>query len=176
MVNRCNGTIVFEDEDRDDYDLMVLDQRFEMVRPREHSAQIPPEDREKLEREFKGTGNRVNTLVCTPTLELGVDIGDLDAVLMRNVPPLPSNYWQRAGRAGRRHRMAVNLTYARTASHDRAYFADPMRLLGGLIEPPSFNLRNDVMLCKHVHAAVLTALYAAARPGASSDAVREQIR
>jgi ATP-dependent helicase YprA (DUF1998 family) len=176
MVNRCNGTIVFEDEDRDDYDLMVLDQRFEMVRPREHSAQIPPEDREKLEREFKGTGNRVNTLVCTPTLELGVDIGDLDAVLMRNVPPLPSNYWQRAGRAGRRHRMAVNLTYARTASHDRAYFADPMRLLGGLIEPPSFNLRNDVMLCKHVHAAVLTTLYAAARPGASSDEVREQIR
>jgi Helicase conserved C-terminal domain len=128
MVNRCTGTVVFEREEQDNYDLMVLDERFEMVRPREHSAQIPPEERERIERDFKGTGNRVNTLVCTPTLELGVDIGDLDAVLMRNVPPLPSNYWQRAGRAGRRQRMACNLTYARTASHDRAYFADPMKL------------------------------------------------
>jgi ATP-dependent helicase YprA (DUF1998 family) len=159
MVTRCVGTTVFEREDPDDYDLMVLDQRFEMVRPREHSAQVPAEEREKLEREFKGTGNRLNTLVCTPTLELGVDIGDLDAVLMRNVPPLPSNYWQRAGRAGRRQRMAVNLTYARTASHDRAYFQDPLKLLNGVIEPPSFNLRNDVMVRKHVHAAVLTALH-----------------
>jgi len=135
MVNRCTGSVVFEREDHDDYDLMVLDQRFEMVRPREHSAQIPGDERERIERDFKGTGNRVNTLVCTPTLELGVDIGDLDAILMRNVPPLPSNYWQRAGRAGRRQRMAVNVTYARTASHDRAYFADPMRMLAGLIEP-----------------------------------------
>lgn len=176
MVNRCTGTVVFEREEQDDYDLMVLDERFEMVRPREHSAQIPPEERERIERDFKGTGNRVNTLVCTPTLELGVDIGDLDAVLMRNVPPLPSNYWQRAGRAGRRQRMACNLTYARTASHDRAYFADPMKLLGGIIEPPNFNLRNEVMVRKHVHAAVLTVLYSAARTGVLEESARVEIR
>ena len=126
---RCNGTLVAEQESGEDYDLMVLDQNFAMLRPREHSAQIPPEDREILERAFKGEHELVNTLVCTPTLELGVDIGALDAVLMRNVPPLPANYWQRAGRAGRRHRMAVNVTYARPASHDRAYFADPLKLL-----------------------------------------------
>jgi ATP-dependent helicase YprA (DUF1998 family) len=176
MVNRCNGTIVYEREDPDDYDLMVLDHRFEMVRPREHSAQIPAEDREWIEREFKGTGNRINTLVCTPTLELGVDIGDLDSVLMRNVPPLPSNYWQRAGRAGRRQRMAVNLTYARTASHDRAYFATPMKLLGGAIEPPSFNLRNEVMIRKHVHATILTVLHSAVRDSSFSDTARAEIR
>jgi ATP-dependent helicase YprA (DUF1998 family) len=176
MVNRCTGTVVFEREEQDNYDLMVLDERFEMVRPREHSAQIPPEERERIERDFKGTGNRVNTLVCTPTLELGVDIGDLDAVLMRNVPPLPSNYWQRAGRAGRRQRMACNLTYARTASHDRAYFADPMKLLGGVIEPPNFNLRNDVMVRKHVHAAVMTVFYAAARGTAMDETARLEIR
>ena len=51
-----------------------------MIRPREHSAQIPATDREELERIFKGDGDRVNTLVCTPTLELGVDIGALDSV------------------------------------------------------------------------------------------------
>jgi hypothetical protein len=162
---RCNGTLVAEQENSEDYDLMVLDQNFAMLRPREHSAQIPPEDRETLERAFKGEHELVNTLVCTPTLELGVDIGALDAVLMRNVPPLPANYWQRAGRAGRRHRMAVNVTYARPASHDRAYFTDPLKLLQGLISPPRFNLKNQLMVRKHVHAAVVTVLFRLARPG-----------
>jgi len=85
-----------------------------------------------------------------------VNIGSLDPVLMRNVPPLPSNYWQRAGRAGRRHRMAVNITYARPVTHDRTYFAEPLKLLHGSIEPPRFNLRNDVMAqtpaCCRAHA------------------------
>jgi ATP-dependent helicase YprA (DUF1998 family) len=156
---RCAGMLLEETENPDNYDLMVLDGRFDMMRPKEHSAQIPATDREELERLFKGEGNRVNTLVCTPTLELGVDIGGLDSVLMRNVPPLPSNYWQRAGRAGRRHRMAVNLTYARTHSHDRPYFNNPLKLLEGEIAPPSFNLRNEVMVRKHVHAVVLTAMH-----------------
>lgn len=163
---RCNGTLEQELEDPDNYDLMVLDGRFDMIRPREHSAQIPAADREELERLFKGESEKVNTLVCTPTLELGVDIGALDSVLMRNVPPLPSNYWQRAGRAGRRHRMAVNLTYARADSHDRPYFNDPLKLLNGEISPPSFNLRNDVMVRKHVHAVVLTTLHRLSRADA----------
>jgi hypothetical protein len=162
---RCKGTLVAEPENAEDYDLMVLDQGFAMLRPREHSAQIPPDDRELLERAFKGEHELVNTLVCTPTLELGVDIGALDAVLMRNVPPRPANYWQRAGRAGRRHRMAVNITYARSASHDRAHFADPLKMLQGLISPPRFNLRNELMVRKHVHATVLTVLFRLARAG-----------
>jgi hypothetical protein len=84
---RCTGTLALETEDPDNYDLIMLDGRFDMIRPREHSAQIPGADREELERVFKGDGDCVNTLVCTPTLELGVDIGALDSVLMRNVPP-----------------------------------------------------------------------------------------
>ena len=168
---RCTGTLVLETEDPDNYDLIMLDGRFDMIRPREHSAQIPGADREELERVFKGDGDRVNTLVCTPTLELGVDIGALDSVLMRNVPPLPSNYWQRAGRAGRRHRMAAILTYARAHSHDRPYFNDPLKLLSGEISPPSFNLRNDVMVRKHVHAIVLTGLHRLSRPNSEIGSV-----
>jgi ATP-dependent helicase YprA (DUF1998 family) len=163
MAWRCNGTLQFEAESPDNYDLMVLDERFEMLRPREHSAQVPADERELLERQFKSEDGRLNTLVCTPTLELGVDIGSLDSVLMRNVPPLPSNYWQRVGRAERRHRLAVNLTYARSASHDRAYFRDPLKLLDGQVTPPRFNMRNEVLVKKHVHSAVLTALYGLAR-------------
>lgn len=156
---RCKGFLTRAEESLEDYDLMVLDQRFAMVRPREHSAQVPEDQREMLERAFKGQSELVNTLVSTPTLELGVDIGALDAVLMRNVPPFPANYKQRAGRAGRRHRMAVNITYASLARHDRAYFAAPLKMLDGTIDPPRFNLNNQPMVRKHVHAVVLTALY-----------------
>lgn len=164
MTWLCKGTVAFEPESSDDYDLQVLDEQFAMLRPREHSAQVPNKDRETIERIFKGDNELLNTLVCTPTLEMGVDIGSLDSVLMRNIPPLPANYWQRAGRAGRRHRMAVNLSYARPASHDRAYFKDPLRLLEGQIEPPRLNLRNTLMVGKHVRAAVLTVLHQLARP------------
>lgn len=174
MTWRCQGTLEIETENPDDYNLMVLDQQFAMIRPREHSAQVPAKDREIIETMFKGNSELINTLVCTPTLELGVNIGSLDAVLMRNVPPLPANYWQRAGRAGRQHRMAVNLTYARQASHDRAYFNDPLKLLQGEILPPRFNLRNNLMVRKHVHAAVLTILQQLSRTESNLNKIERQ--
>jgi hypothetical protein len=162
---RCDGVLVREDENPDSYDLDLLDHGSHMVRAREHSAMVPAFDRDLIERQFKGDGEQLNTLVCTPTLELGVDIGALDAVLMRNVPPLPANYWQRVGRAGRRQRMAVDLTYARPTTHDRFYFNDPQKMLAGRVDPPRFNLRNPLMVGRHVNAAVLTRLRQLARPG-----------
>ncbi|PZO47501.1 MAG: hypothetical protein DCF15_18955 [Phormidesmis priestleyi] len=174
MAWRCSGTTTFEPESQDNYDLQVLDEQFTMLRPREHSAQVPGDEREIIERQFKGESERLNTLVCTPTLEMGVDIGSLDSILMRNIPPLPANYWQRAGRAGRRHRMAVNLSYARPASHDRAYFKDPLRLLDGQIDPPRLNLRNTLMVGKHVHATVLTLLHQLARKESSLPEAEQQ--
>lgn len=146
-----------------------------MLRPEEHTAMVPHDERERLENLFKGDSEAINTFVCTPTLELGVDIGQLDAVLMRNVPPLPANYWQRAGRAGRRHRMAVDLTYCRPVSHDRAYFAEPLKLLSGRIDPPAFNLRNELMVAKHVHATVITRLHQYVRDESKSKEEREAI-
>lgn len=173
----CKGTLEFVAEDEDDYDLWVLDSNYELLRPREHTAMVPQDERERIEELFKSDNDAINTLVCTQTLELGVDIGALDAVLMRNVPPLPANYWQRAGRAGRRHRMAVDITYSRQVSHDRAYFAEPLKMLDGRVDPPSFNLSNELMIGKHVRAAVLTRLQQLARPGSGlPDADRTEIR
>lgn len=165
---RCAGDLEFVREDPDNYDLQLLDEGYSMLRPEEHTAMVPHDERERLENFFKGDSDVVNAFVCTPTLELGVDIGQLDAILMRNVPPLPANYWQRAGRAGRRHRMAVDVTYCRPVSHDRAYFGEPLKMLAGRVDPPAFNLRNDVMVGKHVRATVITRLQQYTRdPGRS---------
>ena len=172
---RCSGELEFMREDPDNYDLQLLDQGYSMLRPEEHTAMVPHDERERLENLFKGESEAVNAFVCTPTLELGVDIGMLDAVLMRNVPPLPANYWQRAGRAGRRHRMAVDLTYCRPVSHDRSYFADPLKLLAGRVDPPAFNLRNDLMVAKHVHATVITRLHQYTRDASRSKIERDRI-
>ena len=96
---RCDGILEWVREDEDNYDLQLLDGAYSMLRSEEHTAMVPTDERERLENLFKGASEAVNCLVCTPTLELGIDIGRLDSVLMRNVPPLPANYRQRAGRA-----------------------------------------------------------------------------
>lgn len=154
----CQGTLILKEPSYEDYNIDLLSNPFSMVMAQEHTAQVPAKRREEIEREFKKKNGRFNCLVATPTLELGVDIGALDMVLMRNVPPLSSNYWQRAGRAGRRKRLAVVYTYCRRSDHDQYFFEEPLRILEGVISTPKFNLRNEIMLRKHIHASVLSEL------------------
>ena len=69
------------------------------LRAHEHTAQVPQEERQKREDDFRK--GELPLLFCSPTMEVGVDISQLNAVNMRNVPPTPANYAQRSGRAGR---------------------------------------------------------------------------
>lgn len=155
---QCKGKIKEDTPKAEDYNINMLQYPFSMVIAKEHSAQVPAKEREEIEDSFKNTKGQVNCLVATPTLEMGVDIGSLDVVLMRNVPPKSANYWQRAGRAGRKYRMAVIYTYCRQSEHDKYFFKDPLQMLKGQIQPPKFNLRNEIMIRKHVHATVLSTL------------------
>lgn len=166
----CSGALAEEGRPEDHFDVVQYTKtRFVPLRTWEHTAQVPKERREEIEREFKKEiGGRFNCLVCTPTLEMGVDIGKLEMVLMRNVPPTPANYAQRAGRAGRRHRIAVVFTYCSQSAHDRYFFADPRAMIAGEIRVPAFSMRNEPLIRKHVHSTILTELRAAA-----SDAVRQ---
>ncbi|EHQ34552.1 DEAD/DEAH box helicase [Methanoplanus limicola] len=171
----CKGNLVRENPPEEDYNVSLLNQDFMMVIPREHTAQVPADERHTYETSFKDPKGSVNCLVATPTLELGIDVGDLDMVLMRNVPPLPSNYWQRAGRAGRRHRMAVIFTYCLKKPHDDYFFEDPMRLLGGTIYPPQINLKNPVMIEKHIHSAIISEMILAGEHSDSETAAKIKI-
>jgi ATP-dependent helicase YprA (DUF1998 family) len=125
-----------------------------VINAEEHSGQVPLETREQIEARFKD--GDLNLLVCTMTLELGVDLGQLLAVILRNVPPRPSNYAQRAGRAGRREeRVALIVTFAGGLPHDSYYYARPVEMIRGAIRPPAFLLDNQRVITRHARALAL---------------------
>lgn len=118
---------------------------------REHTAQVSMEDR--LEREAQFRTARLPILYCSPTMELGVDISQLNVVNMRNVPPTPANYAQRSGRAGRSGQPALVFTYCTTGSpHDQYFFKQPERMVAGAVTPPRLDLANEDLIRSHVHA------------------------
>src|SRR3982751_5860721 len=86
-------------------------------------------------------------------MELGVDIAELNAVNMRNVPPTPANYAQRSGRAGRSGQPALVFTYCATGSpHDQYFFRRPHLMVAGQVAPPRLDLANEDLVRAHVHA------------------------
>ena len=86
-------------------------------------------------------------------MELGVDIAQLNAVNMRNVPPTPANYAQRSGRAGRSGQPALVFTYCTTGcSHDQYFFKRPQQMVAGAVAPPRLDLANEDLVRAHVYA------------------------
>jgi superfamily II DNA/RNA helicase len=101
----------------------------------------------------------ISALFCSPTMELGVDIGGLSVVHMRNAPPNASNYVQRSGRAGRSGQGALVFTYCSGFSaHDRHYFQQQAELVAGAVQAPRIDLCNRELLVTHLHALAITAI------------------
>jgi ATP-dependent helicase YprA (DUF1998 family) len=127
-------------------------------RAEEHTAQLKKKFARELQADF--IRGDVDVLCCSTTFELGVDVGELETVFLKNVPPTPANYIQRAGRAGRRtDTTAFCLTLCQMASHDYHHFLEPERMVKGKISPPSFTLENEKIVRRHLMALALSAFW-----------------
>ena len=99
-------------------------------------------------------------------MELGVDISALSAVYLRNIPPSPSNYAQRSGRAGRSGQAALVLSYCAAQSpHDQYFFRDQRGMVHGVVRPPAIDLSNQELVQSHLNAIWLASTDVALEPG-----------
>ena len=165
---RCTGVlqpVAFEDE-HGYYRRIFKQGRIHRVFAAEHTGLLGREDREALEISFKRgqEPDAPNLLTCTPTLEMGIDIGDLSAVMLCSIPPLPANYVQRVGRAGRSTGNALVLAIANARPHDRYFFEQPEQMMRGQIDPPSCFLDAPDMLARQLVAHAMDS-WAADAPG-----------
>lgn len=156
--HRCPGIlkeICLKDLEPNHYRLLYEAELPGSLRVEEHTAQLDKEKAREFQREFRD--GKIHVLSCSTTFELGVDLGDLDTIFLRNVPPEAFNYAQRVGRAGRRSGFpGFAITYCRRGPHDLYHFSEPQRLLSGRVRPPVLSLRNVKIITRHIVATALS--------------------
>lgn len=153
--NRCSGTYSQEEPLEMDYYRNVYDRRYSSrVYSHEHTGMLDRRVREAVEADFKKRKNlnSINTLVATSTLEMGIDIGDLNMAINTAVPPQPMNFLQRVGRAGRKSGTALIVDFAKNEAHDLYYFKQPIDMMNGLVHTPGCYLTAKDMLARHFFA------------------------
>ncbi|WP_302769899.1 MULTISPECIES: DEAD/DEAH box helicase [Roseburia] len=148
----CSGHLHISDEsDLDFYGKIYSQGELVRIVAKEHTGLLERDDREELERIFKKPKEDkkpwdANLLSCTPTLEMGIDIGDLSTVILSSIPPAQANYAQRAGRGGRKDGNALTVAVANARSHDLYFYQDPMEMIAGAVEPPKVFLQASAVL------------------------------
>lgn len=156
---RCNGTLVeydaLKESESNHYARLYRNKQMKPLYIKEHTAQLSKNQQSLYQNAF--VNKTINALSCSTTFEMGVDVGSLETVYLRNVPPNPANYVQRAGRAGRQKGSAAYvLTYAKLSSHDFTYFDHPEQMITGKISAPIFTIENDKIIRRHIYAVALS--------------------
>lgn len=147
----CIGTYVQESVREDYYGKLYSTGDIERLFAEEHTGLLDRKTRDDIERRFKRAPSErqpadPNLLSCTPTLEMGIDIGDLSSIVLCSVPPGQANYLQRVGRAGRKDGNSLAVTLANGNPHDLYFFAKPEEMLAGRVDPPGCFLDAPAVL------------------------------
>jgi len=157
-LESMNSPLRRQDIERNHYRYLYTHLPFINMISEEHTAQLKQDDASNVQQRFiKGD---INILSCSTTFELGVDLGELETIFLRNVPPEPSNYIQRSGRAGRRlDSVGFTLTFAQLRSHDLTYFKEPEKMVEGRITPSVVEIRNEKIVRRHLHSIILAQFF-----------------
>lgn len=161
---KCSGVLEAYDplsaSEGNHYARLYRSDRADPLYIKEHTAQLAKDQQTAYQEAF--VQKKINALSCSTTFEMGVDVGSLETVYMRDVPPSPANYVQRAGRAGRaRQSAAFVMTYAKLSSHDFTYYQDPPSMISGKIKAPVFEIENEKILNRHIFAVAMSAFFSA---------------
>lgn len=143
---------------------------------REHTAAISEEEKNRIQVQFMAYApedRKVDVVVATPTLELGVDIGDLSTVCLYKSPPSPASYLQRVGRAGRRSGVSFINTFFFNSPIDEFYYRKPQDLIKGNFNPPPIKIENHELIGRHLNALILEQLVFSETKNILSESVTE---
>ncbi|MCI1211575.1 MAG: DEAD/DEAH box helicase [Bifidobacterium tibiigranuli] len=163
VTNRCAGRLIANTDETSALELsyygkLYLAEPSPRIHAAEHTGLLTGKERTALEQQFKSSGRKpgaANVLACTPTLEMGIDIGDLSTVILSSIPPAQAQYIQRAGRAGRRDGNSLVLAVANTRPHDMYFYERPQDMLGGHVDPPHIFLDATAVLERQLTAYAL---------------------
>jgi len=150
LRKECSGEYKSNTSEESYYKKLYTTGDIQRIVAKEHTGLLARDDREKVENDFINRKSyepwKTNLLSATPTLEMGIDIGDLSSVMLCSVPPNGANYLQRIGRAGRTDGNAFNATIANASDHDLYFYEEPNEIMQGNIDAPGVFIDASAIL------------------------------